>query len=74
MENTSYEFIECRNGYNIYRAIIDGKGHWKAIKADGMTGTETGEPFTITYEQALGREPIDNSSVLSMFLGRILLP
>ena len=72
MDNVNYEFRDCKNGYNIYRAIIAGKGHWQAVKTSA--GKEVGEPFPITYEQAIGRQPIDNSSALAMFLGRILLP
>lgn len=67
-----YEFIDCRHGYNIYRAIINGRGCWRAVKTE--YGRETGEPFRITYDQALGLAPIDDTQALGMFLGKLLLP
>lgn len=69
----NYEFVDCRHGYNIYRAIINGRGCWRAVKTDGM-GRETGEPFRISYDQALGLAPIDGAQALGMYLGSILLP
>ena len=47
-----------------------GKAEWKAIN------DKTGDVIDITYEQALGREPIGDSAIsnLSKKLGKILLP
>ena len=70
----NYEFVDQRHGYNIYRAIVDGKGRWRAVKVDGRTGREIGEPFRISYDQALGLAPIDEVQALGMYLGRLLLP
>ena len=63
-----YEFVTNQRGYFIYRKIEDGKGKWRARHQDG------GEFFDITYEQALGYEPIDSEQALQMELGKMLLP
>lgn len=68
-----YEFIDCRHGYNIYRTMVHGKGCWRAVKTDTF-GREIGKPFRITYDQALGLAPIDETQALGMYLGRLLLP
>lgn len=60
-----YEYITSRRGYSIYRKIVDGKGKWKAEK--------DGEIKDITYQQALGYDPLDNAEELGMEMGRILL-
>ena len=56
--------------YEIYRKIENGRGKWKAKCA------ETDKVIDITYEQALGYEPINPTPIeqLSMRLGKILLP
>ena len=66
IEKEEFEYVSSRRGYNIYRKIVDGKGKWKAEK-DGIE-------IDITYEQALGYEPLDNAEAIGMELGRILLP
>lgn len=66
IEKEEFEYVSSRRGYNIYRKIVDGKGKWKAEK-DGID-------IDITYEQALGYEPLDNAEAIGMELGRILLP
>lgn len=59
-------------GYEIYRKVIKDengypvKGVWAAKKSDG-------EPFEITYDQAIGNEPIDNKQAISKFTGDTLL-
>lgn len=60
-----WERITNRNGWGIYRMIVDGKGKWKGIK--------NGVEKAITYNQALGYEPIDAEEELRMRLGKILL-
>lgn len=56
--------------YELYRKIENGKGKWIA------EDSRTGEVFHITYEQALGYEPIRPTPIenLSRELGRKLLP
>lgn len=72
-ELKEYEFVAYEHGYALYRKIVNGKGQWAAQDQD-----EKHPPFRITYEQALGYEPIDkyDSDVqkLSRELGRMLLP
>ena len=67
------EYIESRKGYNIYRTIRKGRGIWTAVKTDRY-GREIGEPFRITYDQALGYAPLDETEALSMALGTLLMP
>lgn len=57
-------------GYFRFRRIVDGKGKWIAQHQDG------GPFFDISYEQALGYEPIDESNIakLQRDLGEMLLP
>ena len=49
----------------------DGKGIWKAVK---YGNTHKPEIIDITYEQATGREPLDDFHRLRRDLGRMLLP
>lgn len=51
-----FEYVTSRRGYSIYRKIVDGKGKWKAEK--------DGEIKDITYQQALGYEPLDNAEAI----------
>ena len=69
-----WQEVSGRDGYRIFRKIVDGKGKWRAQKV--VKGEPEGEPFDITYEQALGREPIEDKPIaeLSKKLGKILLP
>lgn len=62
-----YEEISGRRGYTFYRKIVNGKGKWKAK-------TPAGEIIDITYEQALGYEPLDNAEAIGKWLGSKLLP
>lgn len=70
-----YEYISNVDGYSTFRKIVpDGnggiKGIWAARHQDG------GEAFEISYEQARGFEPIEDSPIkrLSRQLGEMLLP
>jgi len=59
------------NEYDIYRKIVDDKGVWVAQDRE-----QNYPPFSITYEQALGYQPIteheSNAHKLSRELGRAL--
>ena len=71
MDTTGYTKLNCGIGkYNLYRKIENDKGKWLA------EDTETCEIFPITYQQALGCEPIRPTPIsnLSIELGKILLP
>lgn len=59
--------VDTIDGYAIYRKVIDGRGHWKAI-------TPEGDEISITYAQALGYEPITSAKKMSKELGKKLLP
>lgn len=66
-----YEQVYSSNSkYNLYRKIENGKGKWIA------EDIKTGEIFPITYQQALGYEPIRPTEIesLSRQLGKMLLP
>ena len=67
------EYIETRRGYEIYRKVVNGRGRWTAVKVDAL-GNRTGNPFRISYEQAMGLAPLDGIEALSMQLGSLLLP
>lgn len=58
------------NAWRVYRKIENGRGYWKAVKGEAPFCPETARD--ITYQQALGYEPIEET--LSTMLGRILLP
>ena len=60
-----YQFIDSRNGYEIYRKIENGKGKWVAER--------NGVRFPITYDQARGYAPIDRNEALQMQLGNMFL-
>lgn len=72
-ELEEYELVAYERGYALYRKVVDGRGQWAAQDQD-----KKHPPFRITYNQALGYEPIDkyDSDVqkLSRDLGRMLLP
>lgn len=70
MKDDIGKYIDSRRGYNIYRKLDNGKGTWYAIKTE--MGEEVGEPFQITYDQARGYAPIDNSEKLGMQIGKML--
>lgn len=61
-----YIYVASRNGFQIYRKIENGRGLWMAEK-DGVWQH-------ITYQQALGYEPIGREEALQKFLGKMLLP
>lgn len=65
-----YQYISNQHGYQLYRKIVDGKGQWVAQDQDCLE-----PPFPITYQQALGYEPIIRSDIekLRYDLGKKLL-
>lgn len=70
IDMTGWEEVCGISGYDLYRKIENGKGKWLAEDIG------TGEVFPITYQQALGYEPIRPTIIenLARELGRILLP
>lgn len=50
---SEYKYVSNVRGYQTYRKIVNGKGVWVAQDQDRKH-----PPFPITYDQALGYEPI----------------
>lgn len=75
-EKLRYPLRDGDKYYQLYRKIENGKGVWAAAELDKYGSDVVGEPFKITYEQARGFEPIEDSSIrkLSRDLGKKLLP
>ena len=75
-EELHYPLRDGNKYYQLYRKIENGKGVWAAAELDKYGSDVVGEPFKITYEQARGFEPIEDSSIrkLSRDLGKKLLP
>ena len=75
-EGDNYEYVTNNHGYWIYRAVIDGKGVWRAMK-QGSDESQFGKlSFPISYEQARGFEPINEPSAITKLrkdLGKKLL-
>ena len=71
IDKSEYQEVGYSNNgkYLLYRKLENGKGKWIA------EDEQTGEVFSITYEQALGRELIRPTQIekLSRRLGKILL-
>lgn len=62
--SNDYIFISSRNGYRIGRKVENGRGKWIAER--------NGIRFPITYDQALGNEPIGRNEALQMQVSRLL--
>ena len=71
IDKAGYQEVGYSNNgkYLLYRKLENGKGKWIA------EDEQTGEVFSITYEQALGRELIRPTQIekLSRWLGKTLL-
>lgn len=68
LEANGFEHAGYRKQYDFYRKLVDGKGKWYAVD------TKEGKVFPITWDQAVGYEPIDSTEGMAMKLGSILLP
>lgn len=69
--DAGYKYVASNSPYDLYRKIIGGKGDWYAVNYENNTVQH------ITYAQARGYEPIDDTTGikrLSMELGKKLLP
>ena len=69
LRDDGYTYVSRVGNFDTYRKIEHGKGKWIA------EDVRTGEFFSITYEQALGYEPINPTPIenLARQLGKILL-
>ena len=69
--DAGYKYVSSNSPYDLYRKIIGGKGDWYAVNYENNTVQH------ITYAQARGYEPIDDTTGikrLSKELGKKLLP
>ena len=66
MLSDGWQYCGMRNGYSLFRRIENGRGKWCIVMNDAV--------LPITYEQALGYEPITDTEKLSRKLGAVLLP
>lgn len=66
--DAGFEQAGYRKQYDFYRKLVDGKGKWYAVD------TKEGKVFPITWDQAVGYEPIDSTEGMAMKLGSMLLP
>lgn len=69
--DAGYKYVASNSPYDLYRKIIGGKGDWYAVNYENNTVQH------ITYAQARGDEPIDDTTGikrLSKELGKKLLP
>jgi hypothetical protein len=76
-EGNNYEYVTNNDGYWIYRAVIDGKGVWRAMPQGSDESGFSRLSFPISYDQARGFEPINEPSDITKLrkdLGKKLLP
>lgn len=76
-EGNNYEYVTNNHGYWIYRAVIDGKGVWRAMKQGSDESQFDNLSFPITYEQARGDDPIGEPNSIAKLrkdLGKMLIP
>ncbi len=66
LTDDGYVLVSYIHQYPIYRKVVNGRGKWATIVCDSVK--------EITYEQALGREPITPVHALARKLGKLLLP
>ena len=66
LESDGWQFMCYRDNCPVFRKVENMRGHWCAIVGDDV--------LTITYDQALGFEPITEAGKLSRYLGAMLLP
>lgn len=73
---TNYEFVTNIDGYWVYRAIVDGKGVWRAMPQGSNESQFEELSFPISYDQARGFEPINEPTAIMKLrkdLGKKLL-
>lgn len=77
LDDETYKYVTNVDGYWIYRAIVDGKGVWRAMTQGSNESQFEELSFPISYDQARGFEPIDEPSAITKLrkdLGKKLLP
>lgn len=76
-DGANYEFVTNIDGYWVYRAVVDGKGTWRAMPQGSDESEFSRLSFPISYDQARGFEPINEPSAITKLrkdLGKKLLP
>lgn len=77
LDDETYEYVTNVDGYWVYRAVVDGKGVWRAMPQGSNESQFDSLSFPISYDQARGFEPIDEPSAITKLrkdLGKKLLP
>lgn len=75
-EGNNYEYVTNNDGYWVYRAVIDGKGVWRAMPQGSNESQFEELSFPISYAQARGFEPINEPTAITKLrkdLGKKLL-
>lgn len=57
------------DGYKIYKKLVNDRGVWRAMLAEFDDSQFKEKSFSISYDQARGFEPIDDSQLQSHQLG-----
>lgn len=77
LDDETYKYVTNVDGYWVYRAIVDGKGVWRAMPQGSNESQFEELSFPISYDQARGFEPIDEPSAITKLrkdIGKKLLP
>ena len=77
LDDETYEYVTNVDGYWVYRAVVDGKGVWRAMPQGSNESQFDSLSFPISYDQARGFEPIDEPSAITKLrkdLGKKLFP
>lgn len=76
LEDQGYQEVDSRSQdgcyWTFFRKMVDGKGQWKAVFVDSVSGE--GKIVDVTYGQARGYEPLSDMDALRKDLGNKLLP
>lgn len=75
LEDQGYQEVDSRSQdgcyWTFFRKMVDGKGQWKAVFVDSVSGE--GKIVDVTYGQARGYEPLSDMDALRKDLGNKLL-
>ena len=77
LDDETYEYVTNVDSYWVYRAVVDGKGVWRAMPQGSNESQFEELSFPISYDQARGFEPIDEPSAITKLrkdLGKKLFP
>lgn len=77
LDDETYEYVTNVDGYWVYRAVVNGKGLWRAMPQGSDESQFEELSFPISYAQARGFEPINEPTAIMKLrkdLGKKLLP